>query len=83
MRWRRVRASISPRVPRNVSFMGCHQVNKLLRCEGVFWMDESYDHLVRDGKELAAFRDYIAENPTKARLKPHEYALQLRKILLA
>jgi hypothetical protein len=46
-------------------------------------MDESYDHLVRDGKKVAAFRDYIAENPTKARLKPPEYALQLRKILLA
>jgi hypothetical protein len=45
-------------------------------------MDESYDHIVRDAKELTAFRNYIAGNPAKARLKPDEYSLQLRNVLV-
>ena len=49
--------------------------NTLLEREGQFWMDESYDHIVRDSKELAAFRKYIIENPKKADLKPSEYSL--------
>jgi hypothetical protein len=47
-----------------------------------FWMDESYDHIVRDAKELTAFRDYTARNPAKAGLKPEEYSLQLRNVLV-
>ena len=56
--------------------------NKLLRGEGSFWMDESYDHIVRDAAELAALRDYIVDNPKKAGLKQHEYSLQIRNILV-
>lgn len=33
------------------------------------WMDESYDHIVRDEQELEHFRQYIAENPGLAGLK--------------
>ena len=44
-------------------------------------MDESYDHIVRDAKELAAFRNYIAGNPAKAALTSDEYSLQLRNLL--
>ena len=55
--------------------------DKLLRYTSAFWMDESYDHIVRNAKELRAFRDYIAGNPTKAGLKPDEYSLQLRDVL--
>jgi hypothetical protein len=44
-------------------------------------MDESYDHIVRDAKELMAFRNYIAGNPAKAELKPDEYSLQLSNVL--
>ena len=43
---------------------------------------QSYDHIVRDMKELAAFRNYIAGNPTKAGLHPDEYSLQLRNVLM-
>jgi hypothetical protein len=46
-------------------------------------MDESYDHIVCDSKELAAFRDYIVQNPKKAGLKLDEYWLQLRNVLVA
>jgi hypothetical protein len=55
--------------------------NKLLGSKCAFWMDETYDHIARDANELVAFRNYIAANPSKARLKPDEYALQLRNIL--
>jgi hypothetical protein len=54
----------------------------LLGYKSTFWMDESCDHIVRDAKELRALRSYIAGNPPKAGLKPHEYSLQLREVLI-
>jgi putative transposase len=48
----------------------------------MFWMDESYDHIVRDAKELSAFRNYIAQNPDKAGLRSEEYSLHLRDVLI-
>lgn len=39
-----------------------------LGCARPFWQDESYDHLVRDEAEFAAYRRYILSNPEKARL---------------
>jgi putative transposase len=33
-----------------------------------FWQHDSYDRIVRDAGELAAFRNYIAENPGQAKL---------------
>ncbi|MBI4910213.1 MAG: transposase [Acidobacteria bacterium] len=33
-----------------------------------FWQEESYDHLVRDGREFDKIRWYIEENPVKAGL---------------
>jgi len=46
--------------------VSANRCNKLLGFETAFWMDESYDHVVRDAQELAAFRNYIACNPAKA-----------------
>jgi REP element-mobilizing transposase RayT len=51
--------------------------NVLLGLEGTFWMEESYDRIVRDRDELAAFRRYIADNPTKARLNANEFTLEI------
>ena len=62
--------------------VSANRCNKLLGCKSTFWMDESYDHIVRDVKELAAFRNYIAGNPTKAGLEPDEYSLQVRSLLV-
>lgn len=45
-------------------------------------MDESYDHIVRDAKELRAFRNYIAQNPKKGGLQPEEYSLRLLNVLI-
>ena len=38
---------------------------------GPVWQDESHDRLVRDRRELAATRRYIAHNPQKAGLPGH------------
>jgi REP element-mobilizing transposase RayT len=62
--------------------VSANRCNKLLGHKSTFWMGESYDHIVRDVKELGAFRNYIAGNPAKAGLKADEYSLQLRNILM-
>jgi len=62
--------------------VSANRCNKLLRYKSTFWMDESYDHIVRDAKELRAFRNYIAKNPDKAGLQPEDYSLQLRNVLI-
>lgn len=48
---------------------------------GTFWMEESYDRIVRDADELASFRNYIAENPAKAKLRDGEFHLEVRNKL--
>jgi len=85
-----VHATIAPRDDYNLSMLlkgikgvSANRCNNLLRSKASFWMGESYDHIVRDAKELAAFRDYMAENPKKAGLKSHEYSLELRNVLVA
>jgi REP element-mobilizing transposase RayT len=50
--------------------------NQLLGTTGTFWLDESYDHIVRSQKQYEHFCRYIEENPVKARLKPGEYWLK-------
>ena len=62
--------------------VSANRCNKLLGYKSTFWMDESYDHILRDVKELAAFRNYIAGNPTKAGLEPDEYSLEFRSVLM-
>lgn len=37
------------------------------------WQQESYDRIVRDTEELAAYRKYIAANPAKAHLNVRQY----------
>jgi REP-associated tyrosine transposase len=49
------------------------QINATLNQRGPFWQDEGWDHLVRSPEQFAYLRDYIAENPRKARLKDGEY----------
>lgn len=42
--------------------------NKILHRDGQFWQRESYDHLIRDGKELKRTIWYVLNNPVKAGL---------------
>jgi putative transposase len=44
------------------------EANKILARAGAFWQHESYDHVVRDGKELLRVIAYVLRNPEKARL---------------
>jgi REP element-mobilizing transposase RayT len=50
-------------------------VNQALGRSGAFWMDESYDRIVRHEKEYDYFMRYIRENPVKARLADDAYWL--------
>jgi len=83
-----VHAVIVPRIGYELSTLlqgikgtSANRCNKLLGRKSVFWMDESYDHIIRDANELAAFRRYVGDNPRKACLKAEEYSLELRNVL--
>jgi len=69
-------------VLQGIKGVSANRCNKLLGHKSTFWMDESYDHIVRDAKELRAFRNYIAQNPDKAGLRSEEYSLHLRDVLI-
>ncbi|MDQ3624646.1 MAG: carbamoyl-phosphate synthase large subunit, partial [Verrucomicrobiota bacterium] len=56
-------------------------INQLFNRIGSLWMDESYDRIVRDFAELQQQREYIRQNPEKARLREGEFALEVREAL--
>jgi putative transposase len=47
--------------------------NKILHREGAFWLHESYDHVVRNEKELKRIIWYVLNNPVKARIVKEWY----------
>jgi len=49
------------------------QINRQRNSTGHFWQQEPFDHLVRSVDQYDYLRQYIAENPKKAKLKPSEY----------
>jgi putative transposase len=49
------------------------RINALLGKSGQFWQWESFDHVVRNAASLEKFRQYILNNPVKARLKKGEF----------
>jgi len=56
--------------------------NKLLgRTGNSFWMEDSYNRIVRDSEELTAFRRYIEANPVRAGLRPGEFTLSMQNVL--
>ena len=58
---------------RNRKRQSASDCNKLLKESGTFWQKHSFDHIVRDVKELKAFQGYIANNPVKAKLRVGEF----------
>jgi REP element-mobilizing transposase RayT len=83
-----VPAIITPRygyrlsmILRGIKGVSANKCNKLLGRRSSFWMDESYDHIVRDSNELIVFRNYVRANPEKAGLKLDEYSLEIRNVL--
>ncbi len=63
---------------RNWKKYTANKINEHLGRSGQFWQWESYDHLIRSEGSLLRFRDYIIQNPTKAKLRPSEYTLYVR-----
>jgi Rad3-related DNA helicase len=45
-----------------------HRMNELLKRNGRLWEPESFDHIVRDERQLEKFSNYILANPVKAKL---------------
>lgn len=45
-----------------------HQANRQLKRSGPFWQPETYDHLIRDAKDLEHSIDYTLANPQQAGL---------------
>ena len=62
-------------VMQGIKSVSAHESNKLLKREGPFWQPESYDHLVRDQEDFDRCRNYIPQNPVKAKLArtPQDY----------
>jgi len=52
-----------------------NQIQALRGTSGRLWMNESHDHIVRDGEELIRIQEYIRANPTKAGLRSDESVL--------
>ena len=52
-------------------------INKKLNQSGHFWQSESFDHLVRDFEHFEKFREYLANNPVKAKLRDGDYCVYL------
>jgi adenine-specific DNA methylase/REP element-mobilizing transposase RayT len=52
-----------------------NQINKLLGRKGALWLDESFDHVVRNGMEWEEKAQYIWQNPVTKELvrRPEEY----------
>ena len=44
------------------------EINRRIGREGALWQRESFDHLVRNRRQLEKLIDYIADNPSKAGL---------------
>ncbi len=42
-----------------------HEINKALNKSGTIWQHESYDHIIRNSKQLEFISKYIVENPIK------------------
>jgi REP element-mobilizing transposase RayT len=63
------------KILKGIKGASARSINGHLGVIGTFWMDESYDHIVRSEIQYERFRRYIAENPSKARLRLDEYWL--------
>ncbi|MFO0872189.1 MAG: transposase [Pirellulales bacterium] len=49
------------------------RINRLLEHSGHFWQQEPFDHLIRSPEQYDYLRQYIADNPRKAGLRPGEF----------
>jgi REP element-mobilizing transposase RayT len=65
-----------PKLTKSLKGITGKRANAMLALTGKpFWQEESYDHMVRHEREFEKIRNYIEENPVRARLvrKAREY----------
>jgi putative transposase len=55
-----------PGIMQSLKGFMARKANQVLKRDGQFWQHESYDHIVRDEKELQRIRRYILMNPVRA-----------------
>lgn len=58
-----------PEIMHTIKSWTAKAANKLLRRDGGFWQQESYDHLIRDEEDLRNQTAYAFENPENAGLE--------------
>jgi REP element-mobilizing transposase RayT len=65
-----VTASVAlPKLTKSLKGITAKRANAMLALTGLsFWQEESYDHMVRDGREFEKIREYIERNPIRAGL---------------
>ena len=56
------------RIMHSLKSYTAHEINKLLNRTGSVWQRESYDHWIRDEKELERIVHYVNGNPVEAKL---------------
>jgi adenine-specific DNA methylase/REP element-mobilizing transposase RayT len=49
----------------SIKSFSANQINKLLNRTGAFWLDENFDHIVRQAAEWDEKFEYIRQNPVK------------------
>jgi REP element-mobilizing transposase RayT len=58
-----------PEIMRWLKGTDARRCNRLLGKKGAFWQDESFDHWIRNGREMEGLIAYVEENPIAAGLK--------------
>ena len=64
------------RITNGLKGVSARDANRILARTGKhFWQNESFDHWMRDTAEFQRIRDYVVQNPVRARLvsKPEEW----------
>ena len=59
-----------PKIMQSLKGLTARQANLVLNRQGQFWQHESFDHVVRNDKELERIIEYVLYNPIRAGLAP-------------
>ena len=68
--------SVDPvKIMKSLKWFTAREGNRMIGSRGAFWQDETYDRLVRDGREFERVKNYIEWNPVRAGLvkEPEDY----------
>jgi len=64
-----------PAIMKLIKGVSARNVNQLLGSSGPLWQEESFDHVLRTDESFLEKREYIRQNPVRARLviSPEDY----------